>query len=101
MWFDIDELTGLCRPANYAERRWSAGSLSRQAPNCDIWLSAFFETSERVQELEQPVIGLESFCPLAVMRFELGKRGLLELEMSMEIGLGRLDRLMAEPRRDH
>lgn len=60
-----------------------------------------FETSERVQELEQPVIGLESFCPLAVMRFELGKRGLLELEMSMEIGLGRLDRLMAEPRRDH
>src|SRR3546814_19195286 len=35
------------------------------------------------------------------MRLELGERGGLECDMSMEIGLRRQDRLMSEPQRDH
>ena len=54
-------------------------------------------SSKSIQKPKQSVVGLKSLCLFAFRRLELGEGGLLELEMGMEIGLGRLDRLMAQP----
>ena len=50
---------------------------------------------------QQPVLRLKCRGSLHIMRLELGERGGLERDMSMEIGLRRQDRLMSKPQRDH
>src|SRR3546814_8400409 len=60
--------------------------------------------SRRRQSVEkgpEPVLRLKYRGSLHIMRLELGERGGLECDMSMEIGLRRQDRLMSEPQRDH
>ncbi len=44
--------------------------------------------------------GSKSLCALPFIRLELGERRFLEFDVSMEIGLSRFDRLMAEPEDD-
>ena len=53
---------------------------------------------ESVQEFEQLIAGIKSFCPLAIIWPEFRKRRLFEFEACVEIGLSCLDRLVAEPK---
>ena len=51
--------------------------------------------SERLEEGEHPVVGLES-APAGLLGFDLVEGGLLDLEVGVEIDLRRLDRLVPQ-----
>ena len=96
-WHDLRHYSESRNMPSSAGKALVAGGIER-VPRCSS--SAYCGASQSLEEGHQLIPGVES-SDSTLARFDLVESRLLDIEIRVKIDLCRLDRLVAEPQRDH